>query len=243
MLTLLLAAALVGFDLARGGDPLNAFSTPPPVLKPAAPHPARAEPLTAAPTPVVARAGAGTFAFASGPGSVVGQVGPVVLYRVAVEDGTGVPVDAFATRVEAILGDPRSWTAGGMLRLQRVAGTEPAQFTIYLASPVTSQAMCREGWLETEQYTNCRLNDGRVVINSERWLTAVPEYGAPLETYQAYALNHEVGHQLGFGHELCPGPGQPASVMQQQTLGLDGCVANGWPFLDGRRYGGPPTDQ
>ncbi len=103
--------------------------------------------------------------------------------------------------------------------------------------------MCREEWLETDQYTNCRLGDGRVVINSARWLTAVPEYGAPLETYQAYALNHEVGHQLGFEHELCPEPGQPAPVMLQQTLGLDGCVANGWPYLDGRRYEGPPTDQ
>jgi Protein of unknown function (DUF3152) len=237
----MLAAALVGFDLARGGHPLSAGMAPP-VPKAAAPTSARVEP-SAASQPMVVQAGSGTFAFASGPGSVVGQVGPVVLYRVAVEDGTGVPLDTFATRVEAILGDPRSWTAGGMLRLQRVAGTEPAQFTVYLASPVTSQSMCREDWLETEQYTNCRLNDGRVVINSARWLTAVPEYGAPLETYQAYALNHEVGHQLGFGHELCPGPGEPAPVMQQQTLGLDGCVANGWPYLDGRRYGGPPTDQ
>ncbi len=252
VVSIVLASALIGADPARGDDLVHSANPamranparPVSVGWPAGPARLAARPVPAEPAaPTVVRAGAGTFTFASGPGHVAGQLGPVVQYRVAVEDGVGVAVDAFAMAVEMVLGDFRSWTAGGTLRLQRVAAADPAQFTIYLASPVTSEAMCREDWLETGGYTNCRLQDGRVVINSARWLTAVPGYGAPLETYQAYAVNHEVGHQLGFGHELCPEPGQLAPVMQQQTLGMDGCHANGWPYLAGQRYAGTPTSR
>jgi len=193
--------------------------------------------------PVVAQYGPGSFAFAPGPGPVVGRSGGVQRYRVAVENGVGVAPETFAAAVDAILADPRGWTAGGDLRLQRVSGGAAAAFTVYLATPATSEEMCRDGFMETAQYTNCRLSDGRVVINLARWLTAVPGYGAPLEVYQAYAINHEVGHQFRQWHELCPAPGRPAPVMQQQTLGLQGCVANGWPYLDGVRYRGPAASQ
>jgi hypothetical protein len=75
-------------------------------------------------------------------------------------------------------------------------------------------------------------------MNMDRWVNGVPNYGAPLEEYRRYAINHETGHRLGDGHELCPGQGQLAPVMQQQTLGLHGCVANAWPYPNGTRYRG-----
>jgi predicted Zn-dependent protease len=80
----------------------------------------------------------------------------------------------------------------------------------------------------TGGYTSCRYGD-RAVINLARWETAVPDYEGDVATYRQYVVNHEVGHALGNGHQQCPGPGQPAPVMQQQTLGLQGCAKNAWP--------------
>lgn len=187
----------------------------------------------------VVQKGAGTFGYAAGTGRVLGRAGQLLRFKVAVEKGTGVTPGEFAGRVEEILGDDRGWIAGDDVRFQRIAGSASgADFTVYLATPVTSEQMCREDGLTTDRFTNCRLASGKVVINLARWLTAVPNYGAPVQTYQAYAVDHEVGHQLGHGHEACPGPGRLAPVMQQQTLGLHRCVANAWPFVDGTRYAG-----
>gem|GEM_PF-803722 len=182
--------------------------------------------------------GKGTFAFVDTPGAVLGTAGTLKRFRVAVEDGTGSDAAAFAAAVDQVLGDPRGWTAGGQLRFQRVPKSAAFEFTVFLASPATSEQMCLGGGLHTQKYNSCRLG-GQIIINLARWLTSVPGYGAPLEVYRGYAINHEVGHELGYGHEACVAPGRPASVMQQQTLGLQGCVANAWPYLDGVRYAGP----
>lgn len=183
----------------------------------------------------------GSFAAADGRSPVRGYDGPLRRYRVAVEQGAGQDVDAFAATVDEVLGDRRSWIGSDELRIQRVAEEAAADFTIYLATPATSERMCAEGGLATERYTSCRL-PGRVIINLARWMESVPDYGAPLDVYRRYVINHEVGHELGEEHQACPGPGAPAPVMQQQTYGLDGCVANAWPYVDGSRYSGAPVD-
>jgi hypothetical protein len=227
--------ATVGAPAASAADPAASGSAPAPSgpsgSGSAAPG-GSAEPSTAVP-----RSGTGTFGFAPGPGSVLGTAGGIRRFRVAVENGIGQDPAAFAVAAEGILGDQRSWITGGDVRFQRVAQTSPSEFTLYLASPATTDKLCSLGGVHTEGFASCRL-PGQVVINLARWLTSVPDYGAPLALYRQYAINHEVGRELGHGNEVCPAPGALAPVMQQQSQGLKGCVANAWPYVNGQLYAG-----
>jgi uncharacterized protein DUF3152 len=181
------------------------------------------------------RDGSGRFATATGDSAVYGSSGTLLRFRVQVEqDIQGIGVRQFADAVDGTLADPQGWTAGGLWRFQRVGPGEPADFTVHLVTPGTRDAMCHD---VPDGYTSCRYDDD-VVINVSRWVHAVP-FIHDLTEYRRYAINHEVGHRLGHGHELCPGKGRKAPVMQQQTLGLHGCVPNPWPYPGGRLYTGP----
>jgi hypothetical protein len=253
MLVLLLGLALVGTTgllylhwdaqqplAAIGPQPDGSASTSEsaePVPTPVAASPVAA-PSAVLPTNVPTK-GKDTFAYAPGTPQVLGAgSGPVKKYLIAVENGSGQDIAGFADAVRRVLGDPRGWTAGGDVRFQQVAKDEAPNFSISLATQATAERICSFGGIHTEQLTSCRL-PGQVVINLTRWLTAIPDYGAPLAEYQAFELNHEVGKELGYANEACPNPGRPAPVMQKQALGLKGCTANGWPYRDGALYHGP----
>ncbi|MGY1689980.1 DUF3152 domain-containing protein [Geodermatophilus sp. SYSU D01105] len=183
----------------------------------------------AAPSTGFVQKGAGTVTVVPGTSRVYGT-GPLERFVVEVEDGIGVDGAAFAAAVEATLGDPRSWGAGGRMSFQRVGPEEAAarayDFKVTLISPGNMEVYCPG--VGTGGYTSCRYGD-RAVINLARWETAVPDYQGDVATYRQYVVNHEVGHALGNGHQQCPGPGELAPVMQQQTLGLQGCAKNAWP--------------
>lgn len=180
--------------------------------------------------------GDGDWDIAPGRSAVAGTGGKLLRYQVAVERGIG-NVDAadVADEVTGTLADPRSWAGSGQVRLQRVGPRDRADFVVYLATPATRDDLCQRG---RDRYTSCR-NGDKVVINVARWVRGAARVGGDLSSYRRYAVNHEVGHRLGHGHERCPGPGEPAPLMQQQTLGLHGCTPNPWPLVDGRRYRGP----
>ncbi|MBT0768352.1 DUF3152 domain-containing protein [Kineosporia sp. J2-2] len=186
------------------------------------------------------KAGKNTWKYASGRSKVAGKKGPLLRYRVVVEKGiTGITANQFAARVTKTLADRRSWTGTGTVRLQRVPNSAKYDFTIYLATPQTRDTLCQDASkADPDRYTSCR-NGDRVVLNVARWVHGVPKYGASLETYRSYMINHETGHRLGYHHQKCPAKGKKAPVMQQQTLGLHGCTANPWPRVSGKLYQGP----
>ncbi|WBC12565.1 DUF3152 domain-containing protein [Micromonospora sp. WMMA1998] len=220
-------------------------SPPPSVSPPPSPAPSSpAAPVLALPGPVPAH-GRGSFGYDDRPSGVLGTAGTLRRFRVAVENGSGEDVHAFGGAVQRALTGPGSWVDGGRLQLQRVAPGERYDFTIYLATRDTAGRLCGAGGIDIRKggvpYTSCRV-PGKVVINLDRWRTSAPHLVAarmPLDSYRLYVVNHEVGHQLGHHHEACPGAGRPAPVMQQQTLFLDGCRPNPWPYLGGKRYTGP----
>jgi hypothetical protein len=244
LLALLASAVMVIVTLVRGAHGTSADATEL-VSEPKV--------VAAQPAPVLqrggdfARSGPGTFTYEGSQGPVLGAAGNVRRFHIAVEENLTEEIDEFARTVDTVLGDPRGWTASGQLRFQRVPEGTPADFTLHLVTRETAYQMCRTAGLDVRvdgvSFTSCRLTH-KVIINLDRWRLSVPDYvssGVPLETYRAYVINHEVGHELGRGHEACPATGQLAPTMAQQTLGLKGCTANPWPFVDGKRYAGPPV--
>jgi hypothetical protein len=204
-----------------------------------APAPGGAGGAATLPPPDVPAKGSGVFASAGGAGRRVG-VGRIFRYEVVVETTSPIGPDEFAGVVEAILSDPRGWTASQQWGFQRVPAG-PSDFTIHLATPATTDGLCaRSGVPDTFGEVSCR--GGRnVVINMRRWQLGVAWYADALDQYRQMVVNHEVGHFLGFGHAGCPGAGLPAPVMQQQSIDLQTCVRNPWPYPDGRTFvTGPP---
>jgi hypothetical protein len=215
--------------------PVSTSSVPPPTtaVVPSAPAEGDAGPSeTRAPASrtTYVEQGAGSLTVVDGSSQVYGT-GPLSRFIVEIEDGIDVDGAAFAEAVTETLADPRSWGGGGRMSFQRVGTAEAAagafEFRVALVSPGSMEQYCPG--VGTGGYTSCRYGD-RAVINLARWATAVPHYDGDLVTYRHYVVNHEVGHALGNGHVDCPGPGEVAPVMLQQTLSLEGCVKNAWPY-------------
>lgn len=207
---------------ARGDD---AEAGPPPAHQPSATASAAAGSSSAA-TPTagtVVQRGDGTLAVVAGKAAAPGR-GKVLTVRVEVEGHAGLEEGSFADAVMDALNDPRSWGHGGVRTFARTDG--PADVRVILASPQTSAQLCRP--LATLGRVSCSV-ENRAILTSYRWAVGTPEF-PDLTVYRQYVVNHEVGHVLGHGHERCPGPGRPAPVMQQQTIGVAPCTPNAWPF-------------
>ena len=210
------------FSFAATPSPTsNPTSTPPPAPDPGTPTAAdRAAGIRAR---TVDPTGSGELDVVPGSFAAPGR-GEVQAVRVEVERGLPVDGARFASFVLATLNDDRGWGHDGATTFARTDGDAP--IVVVLASPTTSAELC--GDLRTHGMLSCR-NGPRAVLTFHRWVNATDEYADNVTGYRQYVVNHEVGHALGHGHERCPAQGEPAPVMQQQTLGLKGCAQNPWP--------------
>lgn len=191
--------------------------------------------------------GSGAWHVVPGTSPAVGIGERAVTYTVEVEDGLPADLDEqFAQVVTATLADPRSWIGDGQVSFTRVDNGDP-DIRISLTSQHTVRSPGNCGWdipLEASCFNGWM---GRVLINDARWVRGAVAYNGDLDAYRAYAINHEVGHALGNKHQPCPGNGDPAPVMMQQswstsdddlalldpqTIPADGnvCVPNPFPF-------------
>ena len=134
---------------------------------------------------------------------------------------------AFARQARDILHEVDGWTLGGTIRFAPRSSCTGTGFTLWLAAPARVDAFspgCSAAY-------SCRVGRN-VIINRDRWHHATPSWrngGGSIDGYRTMVVNHEVGHWLGYGHVGCPGNGQPAPVMQQQSISLQGCRPNARP--------------
>lgn len=153
--------------------------------------------------------------------------GKVVTYSIATRGVTSSNLGQFSAQVNETLNDSRGWAQLG-LRFQEVSSGGSFHLILSEAAQVPSfSSGCSAEW-------SCRVGVS-VIINDLRWSGASDAWqasGGSIRDYRHMVVNHEVGHWLGHGHRSCSGPGQPAPIMQQQSIDLQGCRFNPWPLAD-----------
>lgn len=146
----------------------------------------------------------------------------VVTYSVAVDGLVWSDPAQFAQFAEATLHDWSGWSRAAIEFRQVPSGGD---FTLVLAEPAhlpDYDPICTSDW-SCQAGRSVVINDGRYLFGSAFW-------PGSLVDYRHMVINHEVGHWLGLGHAFCPAAGAPAPIMQQQSMGMQGCAINPWPL-------------
>jgi len=152
----------------------------------------------------------------------------VFTFAVVIEKDLRLSPESIQESVAAILKESRGWSRTRLIEF-KPAMQPPPDVAIILAKPATVDRLCVP--LQTLGRWNC-YRQQRIIINARNWLEGNAHWKGFLPEYRTYLINHEVGHFLGLRHRPCPGPGQPAPVMMQQSKGTSGCRRNPWPLPD-----------
>ena len=156
---------------------------------------------------------------------LMSQDAKIYHYCTAVRSVSASGLSDLRQKLAATYGDPRGWDQANIAFLYDTSGCD---YTVWLSSAAkmtTFSSVC-------DNYYNCQAGNN-VIVNNDRWTEATPPWnktGGSIEDYRVLIIDHETGHRLGFyDNPTCPGAGQPAPVMMQQSIDLKGCVYNIWP--------------
>ena len=144
---------------------------------------------------------------------------PKVRYVARVDPDVRYSQEEFAELLQIYLADPEGWEAHGYTF--ELVKNRP-DVTIRLSSPATITKTCGL----PDNLSCAELGGRNMYLNAMRWVHGSSKSGQDLTGYRQYVVSHEMGHILGHDHVKCPGPGQPAPIMMQQTIGIDECTAN-----------------
>ena len=150
--------------------------------------------------------------------------GKVWRVQVAVEEGLPVDPVVFADAVLDTLNDPRGWHGADGSTFART-DSDRYDARVVLASPGTTDRLCLP--LDTIGELSCGIEE-TAVLNFRRWATGSDAW-RDTGRYRQYLVNHEVGHVIGYHHDLCQGKGERATIMVQQTRTTRGCIPEPWP--------------
>lgn len=161
----------------------------------------------------------------------------VMTYAIGSRGDVTADLAWFAEHVDWTLTDPRGWALGHDVRWDLVADADAADLTILLATPAAVAAAadgCSASW-------SCQpAGTDEVYVNEDNWMHATASYrqaGRTLDAYRHYVVLHEVGHAppMDFGHLRCEDVyaaprGEPAPVMEQQSIEAAPCRTRVWPL-------------
>ena len=144
-------------------------------------------------------------------------------------------------RMRSYLNDPRGWNALGYELVEVTDAGRRCDVVVYLLeAEEMNQKYGHISRLRGMSITDRGQKPVRIDIHASNWFVPPAAFvenssleSSRLVQYQAYVMNHEMGHALGYEHSSSVSGG-PCAVMYQQTRGTGSgvCEANAWPSVN-----------
>jgi hypothetical protein len=153
------------------------------------------------------------------------------------------PVSVLSKKIASVLNDRRGWKKYGVIfreikEIDLQSSNHKNKLRFIFRNAADTEKMCQMVGLSCYIHKNIP----EIIINEHNW-NGGSHSSLPIDRYQTYLINHEVGHFLGLSHSKCPidfckkkGIDKcRGSIMQQMSRGpnhIYPCLENEWPITD-----------